>query len=271
LMVDYYENGDLGGIIDLVMDMEEVIPHILHTKNGSLASIYCISYANPQMRKKLVKSMKGLVAKAMVDSYGYKVIAKFLTVVEDTKLLEKTILKEILDDLPKVMTNTYGCKLLVHVFKGDMKNDRTIQKETKKDLSKIREEVLEHIVPKLNEYFLNTPEWVDYLPCHEVLQCLAAEQACDEQILLPFADKVLHPSISRCISKRIMAFPTFAETFFGKIESEIEKFLKERKGDFVLSALARNEKLRGKILKKIKPEKTKEFSLLYKILTDPKK
>lgn len=112
LMSDLFEIGEKGDINDVVSDIADsnVLPFILHTKHGCRAAMYCISYASPRVRKLLIKSLEGAMAKAVTDTYGVLVLCRLLDLVDDTAFTIEKILEPVLQEgsgeLPTAITTT---------------------------------------------------------------------------------------------------------------------------------------------------------------------
>jgi hypothetical protein len=73
----------------------EATLRMVHTHEGCRVGCMVAAYSTPKQRKKLVKSMKGLVLKMCLDEFAYIALIKILQVVDDTELVRKSIVAEI--------------------------------------------------------------------------------------------------------------------------------------------------------------------------------
>lgn len=277
LLVDFFENAELGQILDIVMDMQEMLPDILHTKEGSLASNFCIAYANAGIRKKIIKTFKGLVVKASKDSYGYLVVSKLLTCIDDTILTDKSILKELKEDLLNICQDKYASKVIINLFSLDP-SLKHIKDENKKGYEKISEELQSKIIPDL-EILLNNHlnDLINHKEFQPILYHLLISNQFNSNIILEQLlniDLKIHQDFSRTLSKAILNNQDFAKKVYDKIIDNISNFVFEKNGSFIVSALVKNNnEFRSTLIKKLSKEKLKNLkpNLLYLVLYEPKK
>ncbi|CAL5393374.1 unnamed protein product [Camellia sinensis] len=62
---------------------------------GSRIAMLCIKHGSAKERKKIIKGMKGHVGKIAHDQYGSMVLACILSIVDDTKLVTKVVIREL--------------------------------------------------------------------------------------------------------------------------------------------------------------------------------
>jgi pumilio homology domain family member 6 len=74
----------------------EAVLRMVHTHDGCRVGCMVAAYSSPKERKKLVKAMKGHVLKMCLDEFAYVVLIKTLSVVDDTELVRKSIVQELL-------------------------------------------------------------------------------------------------------------------------------------------------------------------------------
>ncbi len=81
----------------------EAVLRMVHTHEGAAAACMVLAYGTPKDRKKVVRAMKGHVAKMVADEWGHVVLCMALGCVDDTALTGKIIVPEI-----KVRWACYG-------------------------------------------------------------------------------------------------------------------------------------------------------------------
>jgi hypothetical protein len=92
LFLDYIAHSEPKNTLDLISNLKERLPEILHTREGARVAVHCLSYAPVKDRKAIVKAFKGLVKKICLEEYGHTVILRALDVIDDTVLSKKGIL-----------------------------------------------------------------------------------------------------------------------------------------------------------------------------------
>lgn len=73
-----------------------------------------------QGRKVIVKSFKKFVEKIATDEYGYRVLIKAFQCVDDTDLIKKVILAELIEALPKLILDKNGHFVVLHVLQPSL-------------------------------------------------------------------------------------------------------------------------------------------------------
>ena len=70
--------------------------HLLSSKYGCQVVHQCMAYSTPKERKRIVKSCKGYTKSALFHTHAYLVIIRFIQCMDDTVVLYKNILQELL-------------------------------------------------------------------------------------------------------------------------------------------------------------------------------
>ena len=73
----------------------EAVLRMIHTHNGCRVGCMVAAYSSPKERKKLLKAMKGHVLKMCLDEFAYITLVKLLAVVDDTQLVQKCVISEM--------------------------------------------------------------------------------------------------------------------------------------------------------------------------------
>lgn len=101
--------------------IEAVVPELLSLaaiKESNKFIFQVINYANAKQRKAILKPFKDQTVALLnaENPKAYLIIQKLLETVDDTKMLEKHILKELKDQMPDVVKNPNGILLLQALF-----------------------------------------------------------------------------------------------------------------------------------------------------------
>jgi len=73
-------------------------------------------YGNAKDRKSLIKSFKGHVVKIAQEEYGHVAFLALFDCVDDTKLVGKAIVEELIKNLPEVMACKYGRFVITYLM-----------------------------------------------------------------------------------------------------------------------------------------------------------
>lgn len=77
----------------MVSEIKDVVPHILHTRDGAFVSAAIITHANAKERKHILRILRHHVPAAVADSHGVIVLCRALQAVDDTVISSKYILQ----------------------------------------------------------------------------------------------------------------------------------------------------------------------------------
>ncbi|KAJ3411192.1 pumilio domain member 6 [Chytridiales sp. JEL 0842] len=81
---------------DMVELLKDHLVAILHTREGARVAQLTILLSTPKDRKHILKSFKGLIPKIAQEQYGHTVLLTLLDAVDDTVLVGKSVLAELL-------------------------------------------------------------------------------------------------------------------------------------------------------------------------------
>ncbi|KAK4468429.1 hypothetical protein MN116_007636 [Schistosoma mekongi] len=101
-------------LIETLID-GQIVP-MLHTRDGVRAALRILWLCNPQKRKILVKGLKTCVQNIAFNEHGYLFIIGLIDSVDDIVLLQKTIFREILDDLELFVMHPNARKVLLYML-----------------------------------------------------------------------------------------------------------------------------------------------------------
>ncbi|XP_020592759.1 pumilio homolog 24 [Phalaenopsis equestris] len=91
--------------------------NMMHTRDGLKIGILCIKHGSAKDRKKIVKGIKDHIRKLAFDQYGSLLLCSILSVVDDTKLVTKIIMRELQSMLKELVLDKNGRRpllLLLH-------------------------------------------------------------------------------------------------------------------------------------------------------------
>ena len=86
--------GQLEDAVELLSG--ESLLRMLHTHDGAKVGCMVAAYGTPKDRKKLVKAFKTHVLKVSTDEFAYAALIKVLSCVDDTQLMRKGIVQELM-------------------------------------------------------------------------------------------------------------------------------------------------------------------------------
>ncbi|KAJ3385429.1 hypothetical protein HDU92_003070 [Lobulomyces angularis] len=99
-------------VTELIEALQEHLVHILHTREGAQVAQLSILYATPKLRKQIIKTLKSFIKKISMESYGFTVLLTIFECVDDTVLVNKSVLGELLSDAPVDDSSSLKCGIL---------------------------------------------------------------------------------------------------------------------------------------------------------------
>jgi len=116
-IVEYLSVSKKSMIAEIVQQLSGgLLVRMLHTKDGAKIGVTCVMHGNNKERKKIIKGMKTHVAKVAQDDHGSVVLLAILDVVDDTKLVNKIIIKEVMKDLKGLALSKDGRRIFLHLL-----------------------------------------------------------------------------------------------------------------------------------------------------------
>jgi pumilio homology domain family member 6 len=98
---------------------KDQIHQLAHTKDGAHAASLLVSLASAKDRKAMVKSVKDVVPQLAKDHYGHNVVIAFCAVVDDTKLVSKSILASLSDMWGDLIRDKWGRTVVLFLCRED--------------------------------------------------------------------------------------------------------------------------------------------------------
>ncbi|KAI9232139.1 MAG: armadillo-type protein, partial [Podila humilis] len=186
-LLEYFEHADAKGIQEMLDVMKEQAVEILHTKEGAQVAMFCLMYASPKDRKAMLKTMKPFVVKICKEEYGHMVMLRMFDVVDDTVLMSKAILTEIVKEMEDIAKDKFGRRVILYLLAGrspkyispqsiDLlaKGDLVRANTSKKDAAVRSAELLGYISPALISLIASKARSLtsEPLACQVVLETL---------------------------------------------------------------------------------------------------
>ncbi|PRD32724.1 UNVERIFIED_CONTAM: pum3, partial [Trichonephila clavipes] len=105
----FIRNADPESRAEVIESVRDVVHEILHTKDGSRVGMHCD-------RKVIVRSMKTFVAKIAMEEHGHMVLLALFDCLDDTAIMEKIVIKELVSQLFELSQNIHGKKVLIYLL-----------------------------------------------------------------------------------------------------------------------------------------------------------
>ncbi|KAK6178621.1 hypothetical protein SNE40_011153 [Patella caerulea] len=151
---------------EMIEALREGCVNMVHTREGARAVMHCLWHGTAKDRKVILKSFKTHILKICKEQYGFLVMLAVFDCVDDTKIVQKIILDEILQSLSEIADDQYGRKVLFYIleprdpvhFHPDVRHilelgDKNLT--SKKDMSVRHKELLDQVSPKLIQHVLD--------------------------------------------------------------------------------------------------------------------
>ncbi|XP_061349186.1 pumilio homolog 24 isoform X2 [Gastrolobium bilobum] len=117
LLVEYFSIADQSSVTDIIQQLSSpLLVRMIGTRDGAKIGILCVKYGNAKERKKIIKGLKGHIAKTAYHQYGCMVLVYILSVVDDTKLITKVIIRELQSTLKDLILDKNGRRPLLQLL-----------------------------------------------------------------------------------------------------------------------------------------------------------
>ncbi|KAL7750059.1 Pumilio y domain member 6 [Sorochytrium milnesiophthora] len=105
VVVEYLDNASEADCQVLYEALQPHLVGILHNKDGALITIKAIQHGSAKDRKVILKTFKSFVTKIASEDYGHLVLLQIFDAVDDTVLVSKSIVSELLTSLSLAFEN----------------------------------------------------------------------------------------------------------------------------------------------------------------------
>ncbi|CCI41652.1 hypothetical protein ABG067_004571 [Albugo candida] len=116
LLWDYFSHAEYADVVSIVPNVRDFSLALLATYKGACVVNRCLGFGTTKDRKRILKCLKDKVLEATNHPSGYLVLQRILDVVDDTVLVQKTILSELNDHLFEVAMHSTGRKVLLQLL-----------------------------------------------------------------------------------------------------------------------------------------------------------
>ncbi|XP_071439102.1 pumilio homolog 3 [Hetaerina americana] len=100
---------------EIISAINSFLPLLTRTKEGAKVGMMCLWHGTPKDRKAVIKSLKGFVSKIAVCEHGYLVLLSIFDSVDDTVLVKKALISELLDDVLNIAKDKYGRRVILYL------------------------------------------------------------------------------------------------------------------------------------------------------------
>ncbi|CAJ1940948.1 unnamed protein product [Sphenostylis stenocarpa] len=117
VLLEFFSIADKSSVTDIIQQLSSpLIVRMIGTKDGAKIGTLCVKYGNAKERKKIIKGLKGHVDKTAYHQYGCMVLVCILSVVDDTKLITKVIIRELQSVLKELVLDKNGRRPLLQLL-----------------------------------------------------------------------------------------------------------------------------------------------------------
>lgn len=118
-LISFLRNANAPEKAEVVELIKELLPEIVHTKDGSEVACYVIALSAAKDRKAIMKSFRDHIVKAMTDEYGWMVVIALFMCVDDTVLLTKAYVPDISKKCVDLFEDRFARKVFLYLL-GDL-------------------------------------------------------------------------------------------------------------------------------------------------------
>ncbi|ELU16136.1 hypothetical protein CAPTEDRAFT_163846 [Capitella teleta] len=163
VFMEYFTHATPEARSEMIEILRESAIHMLHTREGARVAMLCLWHGSAKDRKVMVRSFKTFVKRICLEEYGHMVLLAAFDSIDDTKVMQKVILDEIVKDLPDIITDQFGRKVVLYLlcprnplhFHPDVMkviNQGDENTQSKKDVAIRRRELLDAVSKPLVQY-----------------------------------------------------------------------------------------------------------------------
>ncbi|KAH7573516.1 hypothetical protein ACOSP7_007248 [Xanthoceras sorbifolium] len=117
VLMEYFSIADKSSAADVIQQLSgPLLVRMIHTREGSKIGMLCVKHGSAKERKKIIKGMKGHIGKIAHDQCGIMVLVCIVSVVDDTKLVTKIVIRELQAILKEVALDKSGRRLLLQLL-----------------------------------------------------------------------------------------------------------------------------------------------------------
>lgn len=117
VLIEYFSIAGQSSATDVLQQLSgPLLVRMIHTRDGSRIGMLCVKHGNAKERKKIIKGLKDHVAKIAHDQYGSMMLVCILSIVDDTKIITKTIIRELQKVLKELALDKNGRRIILQLL-----------------------------------------------------------------------------------------------------------------------------------------------------------
>ncbi|CAK9145615.1 unnamed protein product [Ilex paraguariensis] len=116
-MIEYFSIADKSSAADVIQQLSgPIIVRMIGSKDGSRIGMLCIKHGSAKERKKIIKGLKDHIGNIARDRFGSMVLVCILSIVDDTKLITKVVLRQLETILMELILDKDGRRPLLQLL-----------------------------------------------------------------------------------------------------------------------------------------------------------
>ncbi|KAK8498399.1 hypothetical protein V6N12_005810 [Hibiscus sabdariffa] len=117
VLIEYLSIADRSSAADIIQQLSgPLLVRMIHTRDGSKIGMLCVKHGSAKERKKIIKGMKGHISKIAHDQCGCMVLVGIVSMVDDTKLITKFVIRELQATLKEIALDKSGRRFLLQLL-----------------------------------------------------------------------------------------------------------------------------------------------------------
>lgn len=117
-LLSFLHNANTPEKTEAVELVKELLPEIVHTKDGSEVACIIIALSAAKDRKAIMKSFREHIVKAMTDEFGWMTVVALFMCVDDTVLLTKAFVPDISKKCVDLFEDRFARKVFLYLLGG---------------------------------------------------------------------------------------------------------------------------------------------------------
>eukprot|EP00668_Euglena_longa_P032114 GGOE01041404.1.p1 GENE.GGOE01041404.1~~GGOE01041404.1.p1 ORF type:complete len:568 (-),score=189.33 GGOE01041404.1:218-1921(-) len=102
--------------LEALQDLKKAVIHLCSTRFGALVAEHCIRLANPADRAEILGTFSKSVLDMATGRHSIFLLCAIVDLVDDTKLVERTVLAELGKEAETLLTDPVACMFLLHLL-----------------------------------------------------------------------------------------------------------------------------------------------------------
>ncbi|XP_057487194.1 pumilio homolog 24-like [Actinidia eriantha] len=116
-LMEYFSIADQSSAADIIQQLSgPLLVRMVDSREGSRIAMLCVKHGSAKERKKIIKGMKGYTGKIAHDQRGSMVLVCILSIVDDTKLVAKAVIRELQTILKDLVLDKNGRRPLLQLL-----------------------------------------------------------------------------------------------------------------------------------------------------------